>query len=120
MDKQRRKELTEQYNQIKTYMGVFKVTNTVNGKVYIASSPNMKNHWLILQYQLDMGRFPGNIQFQKEWIEFGKEAFTYELLEEKEVKEDTDVRWTVKQMEKEWLDKLQPYGEKGYHKPSKY
>jgi hypothetical protein len=117
MEKQRRRELIEQYNQIKTYMGVYKVSNNINKKVYIASTPNLKNHWVILQEQLDMGRFPGNIEFQKEWMEFGKDAFTFELLEEKEVKENTDVRWEVKQMEKGWLEKLQPYGEKGYNRP---
>jgi len=40
MDKQRRKELREQFNQIKIYMGVYKITNTVNGKIFVGSSPN--------------------------------------------------------------------------------
>lgn len=120
MDKQRRKELAEQYNEIKVYMGVFKVTNKVNGKVFLSASPNLKNYEQRLQWQLDMGKYPENIEFQKDWLEFGKDAFTFEILEQKEVKEDTDTRWEIKQMEKAWLEKLQPYGEKGYNRPSKF
>ncbi|GAA3314786.1 hypothetical protein GCM10020331_008230 [Ectobacillus funiculus] len=32
MDKNRRRELKEEFKQIKTYMGVFQITNKVNGK----------------------------------------------------------------------------------------
>jgi len=41
-----------------------------------------------------------------------------ELLEEKEADKVTDMRWELKQMEKPWLEKLQPYGDIGYNKPS--
>lgn len=116
MDKQRRKELMEQYKQIKTYMGVVKITNTANGKIFISAYPNLKNKWLTIRSQLDMGMFV-NSQLQRDWNELGEEAFTYEVLEEKEVKEDTYTRWELKQMEKKWLEKLQPYGERGYNRP---
>lgn len=115
MDKQRRKELREQFKQIKTYMGVYKITNTVNGKIFIASSPNLKNRWLTLKSQLDMGMHP-NSQLQQDWNGLGAEAFIYEILEEQETDEVADVRWEVKQMEKVWLERLQPYGDKGYNK----
>jgi len=116
MDKQRRKELQEQFKQIKTYMGVIKITNTDSGKILITSSTNLKNRWLNLKAQLDMGRY-ANSQLQKDWDELGEEAFIYEVLEEKEADEVSDVRWTLEQMEKAWLEKLQPYGDRGYNKP---
>ena len=116
MDKQRRKELLEEYKQIKTYMGVIKIKNTVNGKIFISTCSNLKNRWLTLRGQLDMGRF-ANSELQKDWNELGADAFTYEVIEEKEVKEDTDKRWELKQMESKWLEKLQPYGDRGYNKP---
>jgi hypothetical protein len=118
MDKKNRKELLEQYKQIKTYMGIIKITNKVNGKIYIAAYPNLKNKWLTLKSQLDMGRF-ANLQLQKDWKECGADAFTYEVLEEKETDDVTDIRWELKQMELPWHVKLQPYGEKGYNKPLK-
>ena len=117
MDKQRRKELLEQYNEIKIYMGVVQIKNVSNGKIYIASYPNLKNKWLTMQGQLDMGRHP-NLQLQKDWMEFGASSFTYEILEEKKIDDVSDVRWEMKQMEKPWLEKLQPYGDKGYNRQS--
>ncbi len=116
MDKKDRKELLEQYKQIKTYMGIIKITNNINGKIYIAAYPNLKNKWLTLKSQLHMGRH-ANLQLQKDWKELGADAFSYEVLEEKETDEATDKRWELKQMELPWHEKLQPYGEKGYNKP---
>jgi hypothetical protein len=118
MDKQKRKELLEEYKKIKTYMGVIQITNKASGKIYVASYPNLKNKWLTIQAQLDMGRFV-NAQLQQDWKELGPEAFTYEVLEEKDAGEVTDRRWELKQMTKPWLEKLQPYGDRGYNKPPK-
>jgi len=115
MDKKSRKELQEAYKHIKTYMGVIQIKNNANGKIYLASYPNLKNQWLTIQGQLVMGTH-ANSQLQKDWRELGPEAFTYEVLEEKETDEVADVRWEIKQMEKPWLEKLQPYGDKGYNK----
>ncbi|APU59637.1 GIY-YIG nuclease family protein [Clostridium botulinum] len=118
MDKQRRKDLLEKYKQLKTYMGVIKITNNVNGKIYIDSCPNLKNQWLTLQIQLTMGKH-NKSQLIKDWKEFGSEAFTYEVLEEKEADDVTDMKWELKKMKKSWLQKLEPYGERGYNKLSK-
>lgn len=116
MDKDRRRELLEEYRKIKTSMGVIQIRNNKNNKVYIDSYPNLKNKWLTIKAQLDMGSHP-NSQLQKDWRDIGAVAFTYEVLEEKETDEIADVRWELKQMEKRWLNKLQPYGDSGYNKP---
>lgn len=115
MDKNKRKELQEKYKQLKTYMGIIQITNKANGKIFVASYPNLKNKWLTLQSQLDMGRF-ANLQLQKDWKEVGAEVFTFEVLEQKEADDVADIRWALKQMEKPWLEKLQPYGDKGYNR----
>lgn len=115
MDKQRRKELAEQFKEIKVYMGVIKITNNVNRKIYITAYPNLKNRWLTLCMQLDTGRF-ANFDLQKDWTELGKDSFLYEVIDQQEVKEEMDVHWEIKKLEKLWLEKLQPYGDKGYHK----
>lgn len=116
MDKSKRKELQEEYKQIKTYMGVIQITNKLSSKIYIDTFSNLKNKWLTLQMQLDMGRF-ANAELQKDWKELGAENFIYEVLEEKETDEIADVKWECKQMLKRWLEKLQPYEDKGYNKP---
>jgi hypothetical protein len=118
MDKQKRKELQEAYKQLKTYMGVTQITNNHNGKIFIATYPNLKNRWLTIKSQLTMGMH-ANSQLQKDWIELGPDTFTYEVLEKKESGDITDMKWEIKKMEKPWLEKLQPYGDKGYNKPPK-
>lgn len=115
MNKKSRKELLAEFKLIKTYMGVVKVTNNINGKIHIAAYPNLKNQWLFIKGQLDMGTHV-NSQLQKDWKELGPEAFSYEVLEEKDTTDIADVRWELKQMEKRWLEKLQPYGERGYNR----
>ncbi|MCY9698158.1 GIY-YIG nuclease family protein [Paenibacillus alginolyticus] len=115
MDKNKRRELQEEFKQIKTYMGAIQITNKANGKIYVDSFPNLKNKWMTIQMQLDMGRF-ANAQLQKDWKELGAETFTYEVLEEKEADGVTDVRWELKQLEKRWMEKLQPYGDRGYNR----
>jgi hypothetical protein len=118
MEQNKRRKLLEEFKQIKTYMGVSQIKNKVNGKIFIDSYPNMKNKWLTLQMQLNMGRF-ANAELQKDWQQFGAEAFDYELLEQKETDKVTDMRWELKQILKPWLEKLQPYGDRGYNKPPK-
>ena len=118
MDKQKRKELQEEYKKIKTYLGVIQITNQINNKIYIAGYPNLKNKWHTLQEQLNMGRH-ANSGLQSDWQEYGASSFTFSVLEEKDAGEINDVRWEVKQMEKTWLNKIQPYEKKGYNKPPK-
>lgn len=65
----------------------------MNGKIFITTYPNLKNQWL------NMGRYM-NSQLQKDWNEMGRDAFTYEVLEQKEVKDVIDKRFELKQMEK--------------------
>jgi hypothetical protein len=118
MDKKNRKELLEEFRQIKIHMGVTQIKNKTNGKIYIHSYPNLKNKWLTLQGQLAVGMHT-NAQLQKDWNQLGPEAFTYEVLEQKDTQDIMDIKWELKQMEKPWLEKFQPYGDKGYNHPPK-
>ncbi|HWQ43089.1 MAG TPA: hypothetical protein VN456_13785 [Desulfosporosinus sp.] len=63
-----------------------------------------------------MGRH-ANFQLQKDWKELWPEAFTYDVLKEKEADDVTDMRWELKQIEKPWPEKLQPHRDGGYNKP---
>ncbi|MBW7473974.1 GIY-YIG nuclease family protein [Paenibacillus oenotherae] len=115
MDKNKRKELQEAFKEIKTYMGAIQIKCSVNGKIFVKSYPNLKNKWSSIQTQLNLGQFL-NIQLQKDWKELGSENFTFEVLEQKDAGEITDMRWELKKLEKQWVEKLQPYGDSGYNK----
>jgi len=67
-------------------------------------------------FQLDMGSHPNKI-LQKEWNEFGKNAFIIEVLEIQEKKEDEyiDIRDALQKLEEKWLNALHPHGENGYN-----
>ncbi len=118
MDKQRQKELKEQYKETKAYLGVVQITNQVNGKIYIVAVRNVKNIWFRLRMQLDMGSH-ANLDMQADWKNYSEDAFIYEVLEEKEQNAQMDLKWETKVLEKKWLGLLEPYGDKGYNKPPK-
>ncbi len=81
----------------------------------IGASPNLKKPLAHAPAAADMGNC-FNTELQKEWKQFGSEAFTYEVLEEKVTEGVNDVPWEMEQMKKAWVEKLQPFGERGYHK----
>ncbi len=118
MQKQDRKALIESYKQMKVYMGVYQVKNKVDGKIFIGSINNLKSRWLTLKWQLDQGRF-ANKALQEAYRTFGPEVFEYAELEAVEIKEETDVKWELEALEKAWLERISPYGERGYNKPAK-
>jgi len=111
----RKKELKEQYKEIKIEAGVYQIRNTINNKIFVASASNLKtmngkrtemasgHHW--------------NPALKKELIEFGAVAFVFETLEILEMKEDGyfNEKNALKKLEQKWLDKLQPYGDRGYN-----
>lgn len=117
MDKQRRKELQAQYKQRKIMMGVVQVTNTQNGKIYIAAYPDLNNQWATIQTRLDSGLFSSGA-LVRDWREHGPAAFTYAVLEQAEQSGEgpEELRRTLYFMEKKWLDELQPYGDRGYNR----
>lgn len=111
MDKDKRKELMEAYKQIKVYMGVYQIKNNENSKVLIGTSCNLKNRWLTLRMQLESNRHP-NARLQKDWNDFGPDSFSYEVIEQKECKDMVNINWELENMEKEWLEKLEPHDDK--------
>ncbi len=114
-DMDRKKELKEQYKEMKTEAGVYQVRNTVNQKILLVATPNLKT--------INGRRMGGfmNKELQKEWKQFGAEAFVFEVLEVLEEKEEGyfDRREELKKLEAKWLEKLQPYGDCGYNQLTK-
>jgi len=115
-----KKELREEFKQKKYRMGVFKLTNTQNGKIFIGSSIDLDAYWHALRLQLNTGLFL-NKELQEEWKALGQEAFTYETLEEikQDDEKDTDYPKEIKALEEMLIEELQPFNEKGYNKIKK-
>ena len=88
--------------------GVYKITNIVNGKIYIGSSKDILNRWYQHERNLDEGNH-GNAHLQNAWDKYGgKNSFTFEIIEE--------CNPTI-QFEREqfYLDKLNPFDDNGYN-----
>jgi len=113
-----RKDLKEEYKQMKFKMGVFQIKNHVSGKIFIGSSMDLKAIWHAQKLQLDMGIHP-NSELQKDWKELGAEHFSYEILDEIPHNEhfEVDYKKEVKILEELLGIELQPFGDKGYNKP---
>lgn len=115
----RKQELKQMYKEVKTEAGVYQIRNTKNGKVWIDGTMNLKT-MNGKQFMLKHGSHPVK-DLQKEWEKYGEDAFVFEVLEVLEKKNEPyyDAADALEKLEDKWLDKLQPYGDKGYNERKK-
>lgn len=117
----RKQELKQLYKESEREAGVYQVRNTKNQKVLIESTPNLKSI-NGKRFQLEMGGHK-NIELQKEWNEYGKDAFEFEVLEmlkkDKEGRYEggfSDIKTALEKLEEKWVERVQPFGDKGYNR----
>lgn len=115
-----KKELKNEYKQKKFQIGIFQIRNTINNKIFVESSTDLIAIWNRQKFQLNMGSHH-NSELQKDWIKFGGDKFNYEILEEIEQKENNSTNYSkeVKELEKMYIEELNPFDEKGYNKNRK-
>ena len=115
--KLRKMELKAQYKEIKIEAGIFQIRNTVNNKIYLVTTSNLRT-MNGTRMQLNEGVFRMNSALQRDYTSLGEGAFALEVLEilDNENKEHLTMKDALKALEEKWLEKLEPYGEKGYHK----
>lgn len=111
-----RKELKEEYRQKKFRMGVFKIVNVANGKIFLGSSTDLDTAWNSHHFRLKAGMHENN-ELQKDWLQFGEQTFNYLVVEELKIKEGADPGKELKALEKLLMEELQPFGENGYNRP---
>jgi hypothetical protein len=114
-----KQELKREYKERKKPAGVFQVRNTANGKVLLGSSLNLEGPLNAHKFMLAIGKHR-NEELQKDWNIFGPDSFAFEILEVVKEKEDPhfDLGDELTLLEQIWLEKLQPFGERGYNKDS--
>lgn len=104
----RRKELKEQYKQMKPQMGIFIIRSKINNKCYIQTTQDLRGVLNSTKIRLETGMHP-NRELQKEWNDFGFENFTIEILENLEYDKDeckTDYREDLAILQMIWEEKL--------------
>lgn len=117
MDK---KDLKREYKQTTRPMGVYQIRNLTNGKVLVGSSLNLSGIFNRHEFQLKMNGHPNKL-LQAEWNESGSEDFAFEILEELLSREssDYDYKADLTCLEGLWLEKLEPFGDRGYNEVKK-
>ncbi|CAN5318339.1 GIY-YIG nuclease family protein [soil metagenome] len=101
-------------------MGVFQIRNTRNEKVFVDSSINIPGKINRHRFALIAGSHKSK-SLQADWNEFGEDAFEFETLEPVEPRDDQsyDYAADLTVLEDLWLEKLKPYGDKGYNERKK-
>ncbi len=99
-------------------MGVYQIRNLVNEKVFIGSAFNLDGVFSKNKFQLDAGIHLSK-SLQTDWDEFSTGNFVFEILEEFSPRENLDLQSELTFLEDLWLEKSEPYGDKGYNERKK-
>lgn len=116
-----RKELINDYKNTTFRAGVFQIRNTTNGKIFVEGSVNLDKIWNRHCSELKLGGHR-NTELQQDWNTYGEPQFVFEILGEIDPAQlgDTDLKKEVKLLEKMYLEELEPFGKKGYHRRPKW
>ena len=112
---ERKKELKQLYKETPIEAGIYQIKNTRNEKIFIASTRNLKTLNGV-KFMLENGGHSNKL-LQEEWKQFKKDAFRIEILEilKKKEAEYFNEKRELETLEEKWLNKFQPYGERGYN-----
>lgn len=126
MDKQRKKELASSYAQSFRPMGVYQIRNVRNGKILVLGSmdlPGARNRLAFMQQT----KLNSIMELREDWSAFGGESFVFEELDQIKPREEflgdkaelNPYKDEVDALLELWIEKLQPFGERGYNKPKR-
>ena len=113
-----KKDLKRQYKQALRPTGVYQIRNLVNEKVFIGSAFNLDGIFSKNKFQLDAGIHLSK-SLQTDWDDLGTDNFVFEILEEFSPRENLDLQGELIFLEDLWLEKFEPYGDKGYNERKK-
>lgn len=88
-------------NSVPHSSGIYRITCTANGKIYIGSAMDFNKRWKNHRVGLNNNNH-SNRHLQAAWNKYGKDAFIFEIIE-------FVMPWSVLDREQYWLDKLKPY-----------
>jgi hypothetical protein len=95
-------------------MGVYRIENTANGKVFLAKSTHLDGAIERDKRWLSMGGH-NNRGLQQDWTTYGPDAFRFEVLEVIEpTDEPRDWALEVSVLYACWMEELAPHGARGY------
>jgi group I intron endonuclease len=87
--------------------GVYKITNITNGKIYVGSSKDISRRWNEHIRTLEANAHI-NPHLQNAWNKYGKNNFTFEVIEQCDGKNQYE-------REQYYIDLYKPFQDKGYN-----
>ena len=111
-----RKALIHEYKTSRRPMGIFQVRNTLNGKVLLGATADLPSMLNRQRAQLRMGAHP-NRALQADWRAQEGTGFVFETLDALTPSDEPgyDPAADLRTLEAMWLDRIAPFGERGYH-----
>jgi len=115
-----KKEIKRKYKETLPPMGIYQIRNLVNGKIFIGRSKNLHGKSNSYLFQLNHGSHM-NRELQEDFNQLGEDKFIFEIIDYLEPKEGISYDYTkdLETLEELWIEKLQPFGEKGYNRVPK-
>ena len=112
-----KKQLTKDYKQQKQPAGVYAVHNKIDNKMFIGTSKNLPAVLRRFEFTLQMENFPYQ-DLIDDYKKLGKENFEIKILNELELKNETDkeIDTELNELEKLWIEKLTGDGVRFYNK----
>jgi group I intron endonuclease len=111
-----RADMKRAYKEAPRQAGIFQIRNTKNGRILLGSSTNLHGPLNKHRFMLSIGSHD-NAALQADWNQHGAAVFAFEILAI--VKPSDDANFCLDDeltlLEQIWLEKLQPFGERGYN-----
>lgn len=113
MDK---KEMKKQFKSAEIPMGIYRITNLVNNKIFIGSSLNLPGRISRHKFELKFGSDQIK-ELQEDYNKFGEEKLVFEIIDTLKPKDEPgyNPKEDITTLEELWIEKLQPFGDKGYN-----
>ncbi len=91
MDKQNRKQLVDAYKERKKVGGVCAIVCSANGRKLLQAAPDLPGAKNKYAFFTATGACP-EIALTKDWAQFGRDAFSFDVLEELEQKPEQSTK----------------------------
>ncbi len=110
-------EIKRQYKETVQPMGIYQMRNLSNGKIFVGGSKNLRAKQNSFQFQEKLSAHESS-EFMEDYNKYGRDNFAFEILDYLDPKEGPNHDYTkdLETLLELWIEKLQPFDEKGYNK----
>lgn len=111
-----RKALIREYKDTPRQAGIGVIRNTASGRILLLAGRDIPALLNRHRAQLRLGGHR-NAELQRDWAGQGEEAFVFEIVDTLTPRDtpDYDPTEDLQALEQLWLEKLAPFGAKGYN-----